>query len=86
MGNFRQTFLGDGTKITVPTFKIVKFQPPHLTKEQCKGYSLKYGETCILLGEREQHPGHAIVMNMNGKIVYTGIHTDNFIEVKEDEL
>jgi hypothetical protein len=39
----------------------------------------------LFLGEILQMPGHCIVVNQNGKVIY-GFHTDNFRKLQEDEL
>lgn len=42
--------------------------------------------TFVFLGEIKGMPGHCVVIGTTTEKVYTGYHTDNFIELTEDEI
>lgn len=48
-------------------------------------YPFKKDETVVFLGEIRKMPGHCIVANREGQ-VHWGYHTENFIELTEDEI
>jgi hypothetical protein len=54
-----------------------------------KGYRDKYpfshGERLLFLGEITNMPGHCIVVNFKGRVMW-GYHTDNFRLPTESEL
>jgi len=41
--------------------------------------------TFVFLGEIPQMPGHCVVVDYESGKVYSGYHTENFIELKDDE-
>lgn len=43
-------------------------------------------DTYVFLGEIPNMPGHCVVLNHRTGKVYSGYHTDNFIELTEDEV
>ena len=49
------------------------------------GYPFKNGEMLLWLGGIPQMPGHCVVVNKNGKVLW-GYHTDNFVEPDEDDI
>lgn len=68
-------------------YTLVKFDYSDMTDEWKKEY-LKVFEPdkiYIYLGEITQMPGHCIVIEMETGKVISGYHTENFIELKEDE-
>lgn len=40
----------------------------------------------IFLGEIPNMPGHCVVAGCTTGKIYSGLHTDNFVEMQEDEL
>lgn len=50
-----------------------------------KGYPFKKDEIVLFLGEIEQMPGHCIIANKAGKVLW-GYHTGNFRECTENEI
>jgi len=48
-------------------------------------YPFKYDEHVLFLGEIVQMPGHCIIVNKLGQVLW-GYHIDDFREPTEDEL
>ncbi len=48
-------------------------------------YPFGIGEPLLFIGEIVNMPGHCIVANKKGEVHY-GYHTENFIELREDEV
>lgn len=55
----------------------------HLKEKYVKIFG--YDKVYIFLGEIPQMPGHCIVVSMNEGKILTGYHTENFIELTEEE-
>ena len=50
-------------------------------------YPFKRSLTYIFVGEIINMPGHCVVVEYKANhIMYSGYHTDNFIELKDDEI
>lgn len=66
-------------------YALVKFDYTDLPKEYHAGYP--FSPTCryIYIGEIPNMEGHCIVMDEQGKH-YTGFHTDNFVELTQEEM
>ena len=64
-------------------YALVRFDYDSLPKEYHKGYPFEKKTRYIYLGEIPNFGGHCIVMDDNGKH-YVGFHTDNFIELIDD--
>lgn len=65
-------------------YALIKLNEEYLSDEVLASYPFKKDESYIFLGEIVQMPGHCIVVGMHDNKVYSGYHTDNFIEVPED--
>ena len=64
--------------------QLVKFYLPN--PKDAKDYPLfKIDEILLFLGEIKQMPGHCIVVNHAGRVLW-GYHTSNFVEPSEDEI
>jgi len=66
-------------------YALVKFDFSSLPKEYHRGYPFSANHRYIYVGEIPNMEGHCIVMDEKGKI-YTGYHTENFVELTEDEM
>jgi len=55
-----------------------------LAEEYEDQYPFANGDTFIFLGEIIQMPGHCVIAAKNGQVLF-GYHTDNFVELTEDE-
>ena len=64
---------------------LVKFDYGDLPKEYHKKYPFKKDKVYIFLGEIAQMPGHCIVAEYKTGKIICGYHTENFIELTEDE-
>jgi len=69
---------------------LVKFDKKGLTEKDIEFYPEEFKkQSCLVyLGEIPNMPGHCIVMSFEryDHAIYTGYHTDNFVELTEDEL
>lgn len=63
---------------------LVKFDTTRLTHDELRQYPFAKGQSYLFLGEIPNMPGHCVV-ELDGKIVW-GYHTDNFIELTEEEV
>ena len=66
---------------------LVKFDFSDMRDDWKKEYlkTFKPNKVYIFLGEIFQMPGHCIVVEMKTGKVICGYHTENFIELTEDE-
>jgi len=64
---------------------LVKFDYSDMPKKHHKFYPFKEDEPYIFMGEIVQMPGHCIVIEMKSGRIYSGYHTEDFIELSEDE-
>lgn len=67
-------------------YKLVKFDFKSLPIEYHKDYPFSIYDTFVMLGEVEQMGGHCVVANTKTGQVYVNYHTDNFIELTEEEI
>lgn len=63
---------------------LVKFDYDNVPKSQHHYYPFKKGKAYLFFGEIVNMPGHCAVA-AHGGTVYFGYHTDNFVELTEDE-
>lgn len=66
-------------------YKLVRFDFDDIPEEYHSMYPFKKDDAYVLLGEIEQMPGHCVVSHMKTGQIYSGYHTDNFIELTEEE-
>jgi hypothetical protein len=64
---------------------LVKFDYKDMPEKYHKLYPFKEDAPYIFLGEIVQMPGHCIVVGMKDGKIYNGYHTENFIELTENE-
>ena len=67
-------------------FPLVKFDFDNCPKEQHKYYKSLKGRTFILFGDIKQQPQHCILLDIKTKQFELFWHTDQFIELTEDEV
>jgi len=48
-------------------------------------YPFKPGDIVLFLGEIEYMPGHAVIVNKEGKVIF-GYHMDNFRKLTKEEV
>jgi hypothetical protein len=64
---------------------VVKFDFENLPKKYRPTYPFKKGQSYLFLGEITNMPGHCALADKFGHIHF-GYHTDNFVELTEDEV
>jgi hypothetical protein len=63
---------------------LVKFDYDSVRAEDRHYYPFKEGKAYLFLGEILNMPGHCAVVGDNERVRF-GYHTDNFVELTEDE-
>ena len=67
-------------------YTLVKFDWTNLGKEWRSKYPEEFSlSTLLYMSEISNMPGHCVVAGRSGKL-YIGYHTDQFIELAEDEI
>lgn len=66
--------------------KLVKFNFDDLPEKYWKEYPFSIYDTFVMFGDIEKMDGHCVVCNTKTGQMYCGYHTDNFIELTEEEL
>lgn len=68
-------------------YSLIKFNYDSFDKKWHKLYlkTFKKNDTLCFFGEIPNMPGHCIVSNIKTGKFYFGYHTENFIELTEDE-
>ena len=64
-------------------FSLTKFAPPGRHEKE---YPLETDKIYIFLSEIINMPGHCIVIEMNSNKIFSGFHTDCFVELTEDKI
>jgi len=67
------------------TRALVRLRSP-LPSRRNGAPSLKAGVAYVFLGEIPNMPGHCVVADAKTGQLITGYHTDNFVEIPEDEV
>jgi hypothetical protein len=67
-------------------FKLVKFDFKELPIEYHKSYPFSEYDRFVMLGEVEGMDGHCVVANTRTGQVHINYHTENFVELTEEEL
>ena len=65
---------------------LVKFDAARLPRVSRRWYPFRPGSTYVFLGEIPNMPGHSIVADQQSGRIYSGYHTDHFIELKKGEM
>ncbi len=63
---------------------LVKFEDKRFREKGSRKNPFKQGRPYVFLGENV--PGHCIVADHRTGRVYSGFHTENFVELSEDEV
>ena len=66
--------------------KLYKFDTTNLPEKYHNLYPFTNGEVVAMLGEIEGMDGHCIIASKKTGLIHVGYHTDNFVEISEDEL
>ena len=66
-------------------FSLVRYDFGADAAEEYPGYPFKRNGVYVFFGEIPNMPGHCVVADHESGRIYTGYHTENFIELTEDE-
>ena len=64
---------------------LVRFEAPWLSPKQRRAYPFKKDGPYLFMGEVANMPGHCVVIDWKENRSYVGYHTENFVELTEDE-
>jgi hypothetical protein len=67
-------------------YALVKFDFDSLPKEYHNSYPFTTNDIYIFLGEIPNMLGHCVVCDYKTGKIFGGYHTDNFIELTEEEI
>jgi hypothetical protein len=67
-------------------YSLVKFDYESTPVEYHKCYPFKENEHYIFLGDIPNMPGHCVVVSVKTGQIYSCYHTENFIELTDDEV
>jgi hypothetical protein len=65
---------------------LVKFDFDNLSPTFHTAYPFKRGGTYVFIGEIPNMLGHCVVADHKTGKIYSGYHTENFIELSEEEV
>jgi hypothetical protein len=64
---------------------LVKFDASRLPPGSRRKYPFRAGAAYVFFGEIPNMPGHCVVGDHHSGRIYSGYHTDNFVEHREEE-
>jgi len=67
-------------------YSLVTFNFSALAEEHHKKYPFRQGNLYVFLGELANMKGHCVVADHITGQIFSGYHTDNFVELTEDEV
>jgi hypothetical protein len=67
-------------------FSLVRFDFGTPPVEHDTRYPFKRDGVYVFFGEIPQMPGHCVVADHETGRIYSGYHTENFVELTEDEV
>jgi len=65
---------------------LVRFDFSDLPVKYHKEYPFAEHDRFVYLGDIVQMPGHCVVVRLRDDKVFTCYHTDNFVELTEEEI
>ena len=68
------------------TYSLVKFDVTKLPLQVRRRYPFRKDRVYVFFGEIANMKGHCIVMDRKTGKMYSGYHTENFVELPEDEV
>ena len=66
--------------------KLVRFDFSDLPEKYHNEYPFSKHQKFVMLGEIDQMDGHCVVADIKTGHVYSCYHTENFVELTEDEI
>jgi hypothetical protein len=67
------------------SLSLVKFRAPRLPRGSRRKYPFRAGAAYVFFGEIPNMPGHCVVADYRSGQIHSGYHTDNFVELREEE-
>ena len=64
---------------------LVKFDASRLARGSRRKYPFRAGAAYVFFGEIPNMHGHCVVVDQGSGRIYSGYHTDNFVELTEEE-
>jgi hypothetical protein len=64
---------------------LVRFEASRLSSMQRRAYPFKRNGTYLFLGEIANMPEHCVVLDWKNNRNYVGYHTENFVQLTDDE-
>jgi len=64
---------------------LVKFDFSRLPRGSRRKYPFRAGTAYVFFGEIPNMPGHSVVADHRSGQIYSGYHTNNFVELTEEE-
>ncbi len=65
---------------------LVRFDFDSIGRKYRARYPFKEGRSYVFIGEIVNMPGHCVVADHKTGKIYSGYHTENFVELSEDEV
>ena len=72
--------------INLPKLKLVKFDFDSLPIEFHSQYPFARHDVFVMLGEVDRMEGHCVVAHFKTGQIFVNYHTDNFVELPDEEL
>ena len=66
------------------TLSLVRFDAAALPQSFRRKYPFRARRTYVFIGEIPNMPGHCVVADHRSGQVYSGYHTEHFVELTED--
>ena len=67
-------------------FSLVRFDIARVARGSRRKYPFRACEAYVFFGEIPNMPGHCVVAEHKSGRIYSGYHTDNFVELGKDEI
>lgn len=67
-------------------FSLVKYDDSHYNEPYRGKGPFKYNHTYLFMGEIANMPEHCVVVDTKTNEIFSGYHTDTFVELTEDEV
>jgi hypothetical protein len=64
---------------------LVRFDATALPRRFRAKYPFRAGRAYVFLGEIPNMPGHCVVADLPTGKIHSGFHTENFVELTDDE-
>ena len=65
---------------------LVRFDVARVPRGFRHKYPFRAGAAYVFFGEIPNMPGHCVVADHQSGRIYSGYHTDNFVELRKDEV